>query len=111
MGSFSQASVIRNVAVVGLPKDCKNRSDSGPEWPQVSFSASGHGFTLMDSQRVPCAKQKVQIPVTACSVNRPSDSGRRKMRQAIVLDRQSDKKRGYLIEKVRNRFGWQIAAL
>jgi hypothetical protein len=33
----------------------------------------------------------VQFPVTTGSANRSSDFGRRKMRQAIVLDRQSDR--------------------
>jgi hypothetical protein len=44
---FSPVSFIRNVAVVGLPEGGKNRSDSGPEWPQVAFfgrrAGDGHG--------------------------------------------------------------------
>jgi len=54
MGSFSLASVIRNVAVVGLPKGGKNRSDSAPEWPQVAFSAAGHGYPHGPSTRAQC---------------------------------------------------------
>ena len=54
MGSFSPASVIRNVAVVGLPKGGKNRSDSAPEWPQVAFSAVGHGYPHGPSTRAQC---------------------------------------------------------
>lgn len=33
------------------------------------------------------------------------------MRQAIVLYRQNDRQYKYPTEKVRNRFGWQIAPL
>jgi hypothetical protein len=88
--SFSLASVIRNEAVAGLPKGGKNRFDSAPERPQVAFSAGGHGYPHGQSTRAQC-NAVCAISVTTGSVNRSSDFGRRKMHQAIVLDRQNGK--------------------
>jgi hypothetical protein len=91
MRFFSPVPVIRNVAVVGLPKGGKpapTRPQSGPRW---RIRRAGMA-TPMGRRRVPSAKQKVQFPVTTGPANRSSDFGRRKMRQAIVLDRQSGKK-------------------
>ena len=83
-------SVIRNVAVVGLPKGGKNLP-LGPRLPPggVFGERAGHGHGLSRAGR--CATPYVQFPVTTDWANRPSDFGRRKMRQAIVLDRQNHK--------------------
>ena len=68
----------------------KNRSDSTPERPQVAFSAVGHGYPHGPSTRAQCKAEGANSRYNPLG-GRPSDFGRRKMRQPIVLDRQSDK--------------------